>query len=285
MESPEAGRLSPRRVALGWLLTVLGLPLLTALLSQAARGSSRIALATMLFLSLAVLVALVGGRWPALVAAVAGALLLNYFFIPPLHTLDVASTSDLVRAGRLRAHRGRRRRGRRRGGPAPSAGPGRRGRGRHPRDAQPPGPRRRVRRPAAARAGPRHLRRRLRRPGHRRAGRGHRGRRPAGRAGGLAGAPGRDARPTRTLGRCRLRLPRRASSASARSWPGRAWPRASSRPATVPGPLCSLRSPTTCGRRWPGCARPPRRCASTTTGSAPRSGTSCSTRWRSPSPG
>ncbi len=95
VETPEAGRLSTRRVALGWAITLLGLPLLTTLLVHAARGSARIALATMLFLSLAVLVAIVGGRWPALVAAVAGALLLNYFFIPPLHTLDVASTSDL----------------------------------------------------------------------------------------------------------------------------------------------------------------------------------------------
>ena len=49
----------------------------------------------MLYLSLAVAVALVGGRWPALVAAVAGALLLNYYFIPPRHTLDVASSTDV----------------------------------------------------------------------------------------------------------------------------------------------------------------------------------------------
>jgi two-component system sensor histidine kinase KdpD len=40
-------------------------------------------------------VALTGGRWPALAAAVAGALLLNYFFVPPLHTFDVASGIDL----------------------------------------------------------------------------------------------------------------------------------------------------------------------------------------------
>jgi two-component system sensor histidine kinase KdpD len=96
VESPEAGRVSPRRVVVGWVLTLVGLPLLIALLDQVARGASRIALATMLFLSLAVLVAIVGGRGPALVAAVAGALGLNYWFVPPLHTLDVAATADVV---------------------------------------------------------------------------------------------------------------------------------------------------------------------------------------------
>jgi two-component system sensor histidine kinase KdpD len=95
VDSPEAGRLSARRSILGWLVVVVGLPALTAILVHVGRDSSRISLATMLFLSLTVLVAIVGGRWPAVTAAVAGALLLNYFFIPPRHTLDVASGSDL----------------------------------------------------------------------------------------------------------------------------------------------------------------------------------------------
>jgi two-component system, OmpR family, sensor histidine kinase KdpD len=93
--TPEPGRLSRRRQVVGWALTVAGLPVLTAALVQLTNGTSGIALATMLFLSLAVVVALVAGRWPALVAAVAGALLLNYSFVPPTHTLDVASGTDL----------------------------------------------------------------------------------------------------------------------------------------------------------------------------------------------
>jgi two-component system, OmpR family, sensor histidine kinase KdpD len=93
--TPEPARLSRRRQAVGWALTVAGMPALTALLVQVTSGTSGISLATMLFLSLAVVVALVAGRWPAVVAAVAGALLLNYFFIPPVHTLDVASGADL----------------------------------------------------------------------------------------------------------------------------------------------------------------------------------------------
>lgn len=95
VESPEAGRLDRRRSLLGWLIVVVGLSALTLLLVRVASGPSRVALATMLYLSLAVLVALVGGRWPGLAAAVGGALLLNYWFLPPLHTLDVASGDDL----------------------------------------------------------------------------------------------------------------------------------------------------------------------------------------------
>ena len=96
VDSPEAGGVSTGRSIAAWALTALGLPLLTAVLVPLTSGSAGISLATMLFLSLAVVVALVGGRWPALVAAVVGALLLNYFFIPPTHTLNVASGTDLV---------------------------------------------------------------------------------------------------------------------------------------------------------------------------------------------
>ena len=60
MDSPDPGRLSPRRAALGWGLAVAGLSFLTIVLVNVDAGSSRISLATMLFLSLAVLVAIVG---------------------------------------------------------------------------------------------------------------------------------------------------------------------------------------------------------------------------------
>jgi two-component system sensor histidine kinase KdpD len=80
---------------LGWAVAVVGLTALTALLVGGRDDGSGTSVATMLFLSLTVLVALVGGRWPGLFAAVAAALLLNYFFVPPLRTLDVASANDV----------------------------------------------------------------------------------------------------------------------------------------------------------------------------------------------
>ena len=50
----------------------------------------------MLFLALTVLVALVGGLLPALVAAVGGFLLLNWFFTPPVGRFTIAEPENLV---------------------------------------------------------------------------------------------------------------------------------------------------------------------------------------------
>src|SRR5262245_25231623 len=85
--------LSPRRRVAGFALAVLGLPVV-ALLAHASGLALNAAIP--LFLAAVVGVALVGGLWPALVAAVGGFLLLNYFFVPPLHTLAIATRSHLV---------------------------------------------------------------------------------------------------------------------------------------------------------------------------------------------
>ena len=41
-------------------------------------------------------VALVGGLWPALAAAVVGSLLLNYYFTPPIHTFTIAEHENVL---------------------------------------------------------------------------------------------------------------------------------------------------------------------------------------------
>jgi two-component system sensor histidine kinase KdpD len=43
-----------------------------------------------------VLVALVGGFWPAVVAAIVGSLLLNYYFVEPLHTFTINEHNNLL---------------------------------------------------------------------------------------------------------------------------------------------------------------------------------------------
>ena len=50
----------------------------------------------LLFLLLTVVVSLVGGLAPALIAAVLGSVLLNYFFTPPLHTLTISETNNAL---------------------------------------------------------------------------------------------------------------------------------------------------------------------------------------------
>jgi two-component system sensor histidine kinase KdpD len=80
--------LSVRRQAVGALLAVLGLPLLTFLLAW-LRPHLGLASDLLFFLAATIGVALVGGLWPAIVAAIVGFLLLNWYFAPPLHTFTV----------------------------------------------------------------------------------------------------------------------------------------------------------------------------------------------------
>ncbi|MFC4122464.1 DUF4118 domain-containing protein [Nonomuraea zeae] len=77
----------------GWALALLGLPLLTAALLPL-----HLALPTeiLLFLLLVVGVALAGGMWPALTAAVLGFALLNWFFTPPVRTLTIAQPENVL---------------------------------------------------------------------------------------------------------------------------------------------------------------------------------------------
>ncbi|RFU37845.1 DUF4118 domain-containing protein, partial [Actinomadura logoneensis] len=84
--------LSVRRRVAGWALALLGPPVLVAVLDVGGDAGDRPGLTTdlMLFLALTVLVALAGGLWPAILAAVLGFLAANWYFTPPLHTLTIA---------------------------------------------------------------------------------------------------------------------------------------------------------------------------------------------------
>ncbi|HEX8346026.1 MAG TPA: DUF4118 domain-containing protein, partial [Actinoplanes sp.] len=91
---PAPAALSRGRRVAGYLTTVLVLPALTVLL-HALPGMS-LANDILLFLAAVVGVALIGGRWPALLAAVAGTLMLNWFFTPPIGNFIIASRDNLV---------------------------------------------------------------------------------------------------------------------------------------------------------------------------------------------
>ncbi|BCL14604.1 sensor histidine kinase [Micromonospora sagamiensis] len=89
--------LSRRRRLLGYALALLGMPLLTLLL--AALPDLTLANDIPIFIAAIVGVALVGGLWPALLAALGGFLLLNWFFTPPFHTLIIAEGDSLLALG------------------------------------------------------------------------------------------------------------------------------------------------------------------------------------------
>ncbi|MEV6300654.1 DUF4118 domain-containing protein [Actinoplanes sp. NPDC051861] len=98
---PGAGRrearlppaLSRGRRAAGFAAALAGLPLLTAVL---AAVEPPLVNDILLMLAAVVGVALAGGLWPALLAAVAGFLLLNWFFIPPYGRLTIAEGQNLL---------------------------------------------------------------------------------------------------------------------------------------------------------------------------------------------
>ena len=82
-----------RRIA-GFAAVLLGLPLLTALLHVVPPIS--LTNDILLFLAAVVAVALIGGLWPALLAAVAGSLLLNWYFTPPVGHFTIADSDDVL---------------------------------------------------------------------------------------------------------------------------------------------------------------------------------------------
>ncbi len=84
-----------RRRQLGWLLGVVGVGLLAAALSP-LRASLGLPGALLCLLLAVVGVALTGGLRPAIAATIVASLTADYFFAPPIHSLDVAHPVDVV---------------------------------------------------------------------------------------------------------------------------------------------------------------------------------------------
>ncbi len=89
------GSLPPRRRLTGFVLAVLLAPLLTLLLIT-LRGQANLTTNVLAFLAAVVLVALVGGLVPAVLEAVAGFLLLNFYFTPPTHKFTIADANNVL---------------------------------------------------------------------------------------------------------------------------------------------------------------------------------------------
>jgi two-component system, OmpR family, sensor histidine kinase KdpD len=87
--------LGGRRQLAGVLLAAIGLPLLTVILA-AARPHLDLTDDLLLYLVAVVAIAVLGGFWPALLAALAASLLLNWYFTKPLHTLTIAEPRNLL---------------------------------------------------------------------------------------------------------------------------------------------------------------------------------------------
>ncbi|MFJ6353233.1 ATP-binding protein [Streptomyces sp. NPDC092046] len=88
-------KLGRSRTIWGWLVGLAGPVLLTLLLSSALPDVG-LANDVLLFLTLTVAAALLGGLRPALASAAVGSLLLNYYFTPPIHELTIADPKNVV---------------------------------------------------------------------------------------------------------------------------------------------------------------------------------------------
>ena len=90
-----SGRLSPQLRLAGFATGAVLLPVLTGV-ATSLRAHLEFSADVPLYLLVVVLTSLIGGFYPALASAIAASLLLNYYFVPPVHTLTVERTSNVV---------------------------------------------------------------------------------------------------------------------------------------------------------------------------------------------
>jgi two-component system, OmpR family, sensor histidine kinase KdpD len=89
------GSLTLRRRVAGYALAAVLAPALTVILTQARTGIN-LTSDVLLFLVAVILVALTGGFVPALLEAIAGSLLLNYYFAPPIHQWTISQANNAL---------------------------------------------------------------------------------------------------------------------------------------------------------------------------------------------
>jgi two-component system, OmpR family, sensor histidine kinase KdpD len=89
------GGITRGRQIAGWILAVVLAPLVTIALTP-DRSGINLTSDVLAFLVAVIAVALVGGFLPAVVEAVAGSLLLNYYFTPPIHYWTIAEANNAL---------------------------------------------------------------------------------------------------------------------------------------------------------------------------------------------
>src|SRR5690242_4287729 len=96
---PRAGGgLTLRRQLAGYVLAAVLAPLLTIVLAS-ARDSINLVSDVLAYLVAVIVVALVGGFVPAVLLAIASSLLLNFYFVPPVHKFTIAEANNALALG------------------------------------------------------------------------------------------------------------------------------------------------------------------------------------------
>ncbi len=94
----KGGGITFRRQVFGYVLAAVLAPLLTLALAE-VRGPVNLTSDVLVFLVAVIVVALVGGFVPAVLVAIAGSLLLNYYFTPPIHMFTIAEANNAFAIG------------------------------------------------------------------------------------------------------------------------------------------------------------------------------------------
>jgi two-component system, OmpR family, sensor histidine kinase KdpD len=96
---PRAGGgLTLRRQIAGYALAAVLAPLLTIVLAS-FRGGLNLISDVLVYLVAVIVVALVGGFVPAVLLAVVSSLLLNFYFVPPIHKFTIAEANNALALG------------------------------------------------------------------------------------------------------------------------------------------------------------------------------------------
>jgi two-component system sensor histidine kinase KdpD len=94
----RGGALTLRRKVAGYVLAIALSPVLSVALAN-LRSSLNLTSDVLLFLVAVIVVALVGGFAPAVLTAIVGSLLLNYYFILPIHKFTIAEANNTLALG------------------------------------------------------------------------------------------------------------------------------------------------------------------------------------------
>src|ERR1700751_673918 len=92
------GAITRRRKVAVYVLAAALLPVLTVFLAS-LRGDLNLTSDVLMYLIAVVVVALAGGFAPAVATAIAGSLLLNYYFTPPIHQRTIAEANNALAIG------------------------------------------------------------------------------------------------------------------------------------------------------------------------------------------
>ncbi|MDN5548167.1 MAG: DUF4118 domain-containing protein, partial [Rhodococcus sp. (in: high G+C Gram-positive bacteria)] len=96
LEPRRSNPLSRIRRILGWVIGALAPLALTALFIALGDGATSLSMNFLAYITVVVVVALIGGLWPAVMTAVLGTILINWFFTHPVESFSIGQLENIL---------------------------------------------------------------------------------------------------------------------------------------------------------------------------------------------